>query len=57
MRSFEAIVMENVILEPSETSKGITFEWVVCMVLTITISPAWIVHGNLNVTSVVVKTG
>ena len=57
MRSFDAIVMENVMLEPSETSKGITFEWVVCMVFTITISPAWIVHGNLNATSVVVKTG
>ena len=26
-------------------------------VFNITISPAWIVHGNLNATSVVVKTG
>ena len=48
MRSFDAIVMENVMLEPSETSKGITFEWVVCMVFTITISPAWIVHSPVS---------
>ena len=57
MRSFDAIVMENVMLEPIETSKGITFEWVVCIVFTITVSPEWIEHGNLNATSVVVKTG
>ena len=55
MRSFDAMVMGNASLEPTETSNCITFEWVLCIVFTITISPEWIAHGNWNATSVVVR--
>ena len=55
MRSFEAMVMANAIVDPDVTWKGISLEWVVRIVLTMTISPGMIVDGNLNATSVVVK--
>ena len=57
MRSLEAMVMANAIVEPNVTWRGMTFEWVVSIVLTMTISPGSIVHGNLNATSVVVNKG
>ena len=46
--------MANASLEPNVTLKDMPFEWVVCIVLTMTISPGSIVHRNLNTTSVVV---
>ena len=39
MRSFQAMVMANEIVEPDVTWKGISLEWVVRIVLTMTISP------------------
>jgi hypothetical protein len=48
MRSFEVMVMANAIVEPDVAWKGMSLEWVVRIVLTMTTSPGLIVHGNFD---------